>query len=124
MTPVSDPLFTTIDDGMFQPGALTRGPWSPDAQHGGAPAALLARAVEAVAADQPMQVARMTVELVRPVPLTPLRVTTSIERPGRKIQLVAASIHAGPSRFSSSSSQSKVVCFWSTATTASNSPRR
>ena len=95
MTRVSDPLFTTLDDDTFLPGPLTRGPWSADSQHGGAPAALVARALDAMAADQPMQVARLTVELLRPVPITPVRLTTSVERPGRKVQLLTASLHAG-----------------------------
>ena len=90
-----DALFVPVDDNLFQPTLLTRGPWDPEAQHGGPGAALVARAIEAVAADHPMQVARLTLELLRPVPLTPLRVETSIARPGRKVQLVDASVFAG-----------------------------
>ena len=39
-----------------------------------------------------MNVGRLTVELLRPVPVAPLRVTASVLRPGRKVQLVGASI--------------------------------
>jgi hypothetical protein len=88
----ADALFVADGPDVFVPTDLTRGPWSPEAQHGGAPAALLCRAVDAVAADGPMQVARITVELLRPVPLAPLRVTTEVARPGRKVQLVEASV--------------------------------
>jgi hypothetical protein len=35
-----------------------------------------------------MHVARLTVELLRPVPLVPLTVTATVSRPGRKVQLV------------------------------------
>lgn len=80
------------DGATYVPTELTRGPWSPDAQHGGPPCALLARAVEAVDAPAPMQVARLTFELLRPVPLAPLTVTTEVLRPGRKVQLVGASL--------------------------------
>lgn len=80
----------------FVPTPLARGPWSADALHGGAPAALLARAVEQFEADAsaPMFVARMTIELLRPVPLAPLRAATRFVRPGRKVQLVEAALHS------------------------------
>lgn len=39
--------------------------------------------------------ARVTVELLRPVPLEPLSVTTEVVRPGRRVQLVGASISHG-----------------------------
>jgi hypothetical protein len=90
------------DDALFQPdGAymvateFARGPWTPDALHGGPVAALLARAVESVPTDEPMHVSRLTLELLRPVPLTPLAVSVSVSRPGRKVQLVDARISSG-----------------------------
>jgi hypothetical protein len=88
---VRERLYATDGD-RFIPSGHTRGPWDPDFQHGGAPAALLARAVEATESDGPMQVARLTYELLRPVPLAPLRLTTEVVRPGRKVQLVQASL--------------------------------
>jgi hypothetical protein len=89
-----DALFH-IDGDAYVPSDLTRGPWTPDAQHGGPPCALLVRAVEAVDAPAEMAVARATFELLRPVPLAPLTVTTTVLRPGKKVQLVGASLHAG-----------------------------
>jgi hypothetical protein len=83
------------DGSRYLPSRLTTGPWDPDAQHGGPPAALLTRAVEGVPAPAPVHVARLTFELLRPVPLTPLAVTTALVRPGRRVQLVQASLHAG-----------------------------
>ncbi len=58
------------------------------------PAALLAGALEAVHSDVPMAVLRLTYEFIRPVPLTPLRVETRIARPGGRVQLVEAQLHA------------------------------
>ena len=90
---------------VFHPTALTRGPWSPDAQHGGPPAALLAMLVEAhddAGAPRqspdgggPMFVARLVVELWKPVPLSPLRAVVSTARPGRKVQVVEADLFDG-----------------------------
>jgi hypothetical protein len=91
---VGDALFR-IDGDAYVPTDLTRGPWTPDAQHGGPPCALLVRAVEAVDAPVEMTLARATFELLRPVPLAPLTLTTTVLRPGRKVQLIGASLHAG-----------------------------
>src|SRR5207247_2937553 len=85
------------DGARFVPTELCRGPWSPDAQHGGSPAALLARAAERFEGGEEMQVARLTVELLRPVPLVPLTVAARWARPGRKVQIVEASLRAGDS---------------------------
>ncbi|MEA3055763.1 MAG: hypothetical protein QOD30_1195 [Actinomycetota bacterium] len=84
----------SIDGDAFVPTGLARGPWSPDAQHGGPVAALLMRAMEAIDAPGPMQVARATFELLRPVPLAPLTITTATLKPGRRVQLVGASLFA------------------------------
>ncbi len=86
-----DAVFDLDGDVVF-PTALARGPWSRDAQHGGAPAALLARAVERFDGGEQMIVVRVTVELMRPVPIAPLRVATRLARPGKKVQLVEASL--------------------------------
>ena len=82
-----------FEDGVYVPGPLTVGPWSPDAQHGGPVSALLAGAVEDETGER--QVVRLTVELLRPVPLTPLNLSTEIVRPGRNVELVEARLSAG-----------------------------
>jgi hypothetical protein len=64
------------------------GPWHPGLQHGGAPASLVVWAAERVPAAAPMRVARLTVELLRPVPVSPLEMRVATLREGRKIQLV------------------------------------
>jgi Thioesterase-like superfamily len=82
------------DGEQYVPTELARGPWSPDAQHGGAPAALVARAVERVEPG-PTFVARLTLDLVKPVPLSPLTVETELLRPGKRVQVVEARVRAG-----------------------------
>lgn len=90
-----DQALFEIDGDRYVPTGLARGPWSADSQHGGPPTALLTRSIEAVAAPGPMQVARATFELLRPVPLEPLTITAEVLRPGRKVQLIGASMRAG-----------------------------
>ncbi len=100
-------LFEQLDDDRFRPTELSRGPWDPDALHGGPPAALVAGALEeAVAtfardelagdgASTSFFPARFTAELLRPVPLAELTVATTLRRPGRKICIADAQL-TGP----------------------------
>jgi hypothetical protein len=74
------------------PTPATAGPWSPDAQHGGPPAALLAWAVESLPEAADRVVGRFTMELLGPVPLTPLRVAAHVVRPGRSVVLARAEL--------------------------------
>ncbi len=90
---MGEALFS-VEGGRFVPSALTVGPWSPDAQHGGPVAALMARACEQVPAERAMQVVRLTIELVRPVPVRPLELHAELTRPGQRVQLVEASLRA------------------------------
>ncbi len=71
-------------------GELSRGPWDPRAQHGGAAAALLMRAFEALEPDPALTVARVTYELLRPVPLGDLALHTEVLRSGRRVKLLEA----------------------------------
>jgi hypothetical protein len=78
----------------FVPTEHTRGPWDPRHQHGGAVAALVARAVERTAGPD-FAVTRLTVELMRPVPIDTLAVDISVPRPGRRVVGVGVSVSAG-----------------------------
>lgn len=75
----------------FVPTQWSRGPWSADHQHGGPPAALLGRTIETLH-DADWAVARITVELLRSVPLRPLSVRAAVVRPGRRVQLAEATL--------------------------------
>jgi len=88
-------LFAPQADGLWVPAEATRGPWSAEHQHGGAPAALLGGLIERTEPGSQLRVARVTIELVRPVPLAPLRTEVEIVRPGRRVQLVEARLFAG-----------------------------
>ena len=93
MSDLPDALFHADGD-RFVPTELTRGPWDPNAMHGGAPAALLARAIERFDLGPVTHVARLTIDLLRPVPLVPLTITSRMARPGKKVQLVESSLFA------------------------------
>jgi hypothetical protein len=76
----------------FEPSELTRGPWDPDAQHAGPPAALVARALERVGKPDGKRIGRVTFEILRPVPISALRVEARVVRPGRSVELLEASL--------------------------------
>jgi hypothetical protein len=83
-----------VDGEEVVPTELARGPWDPNALHGGPTAALLARAVERHDPGPASFVARLSVELWRPVPLAPLRVAARTSRPGRNVQSLEAVVLA------------------------------
>jgi hypothetical protein len=84
-------LFEPAGDGRWAPTELARGPWDDRHCHGGPVGALLTRAVEGIDDDPEWHLARLSIELLRPVPVgLPLSIATEIERPGRKVSLVAA----------------------------------
>jgi hypothetical protein len=83
-----------VDGDIARPTELARGPWSPHAQHGGAPSALLAGQLENFDLGTATFPARFTLELMRPVPLAPLRIERRTIRPGKKVQLVQGSLFA------------------------------
>jgi hypothetical protein len=89
-----DAFFLPDGDG-FRATPLTRGPWSRDHQHGGPPAALLARAIERESADgPPLQVARLIVDYLRPIPIGRVAVASELERAGRSTRLLRATLSA------------------------------
>ena len=82
--------FFTEDGDRLVPSELTRGPWDPSSQHAGPPAAAIARALELHPGGEGKQVGRVTFEILRPVPLAPLRVEVRTVRPGRSVELLEA----------------------------------
>lgn len=97
---MADALYLPDGD-LLVPTELTRGPWSPKAQHGGALEAAVVRAIEATPSqvESPMQVVRLTIDILRPVPLEPMTVRAEVTRPGRRVQIVDASLVIGGTEF-------------------------
>ena len=80
----------------FDSTVLTRGPWDGASQHAGPPAALLGREIEMCAGIGEgvahRHVARVTFEILRPVPIARLRVEAEVVRPGRRVDMVEATL--------------------------------
>ena len=88
------PVFQ-LDGELIVPTELARGPWDPRAQHGGPVAATLARAIERCEPAPGLEVVRMIVEIIRPIPLSPLRTEARVSRGGKRVQLVEAALLDG-----------------------------
>jgi hypothetical protein len=94
------------DGERFMPTELAAGPWDPQALHGGAPAALIAAAFERIEPGADLQIARLGLELLRPIPLAPLTLSTRIVRPGRRVQELAGELTTPDPR----SGEEQVIC--------------
>lgn len=80
----TDAAFAPRADGGFTAGHLTRGPWHPGHQHAGPPIALVCRAIERAAAEHGLDhIARLTANLIRPVPIGVLSVEVTPDYVGR-----------------------------------------
>ena len=91
---MTESIFIPSGDGRYEPTDHARGPWDPRALHGGAPAALIARAFERLEPGAELPIARLGFELLKPIPLAPLTLTTRIVRKGRRVQELAAELSA------------------------------
>jgi hypothetical protein len=95
-----EPYYLPLDgeDRRFRATFSTTGPWFADAQHAGPPSALLARAIERWPSpdpDVPLRLARLTTEVLGPIPAGEVEVSTQVLRPGRRIELLQAELVAG-----------------------------
>lgn len=81
-------------DGIFASTPATAGPWGPENQHGGPPAALLVRAFELTEPQPHSRIARFAMEILRPVPVAPLTVRTAVVRRGRRVALLRGVVEA------------------------------
>lgn len=83
-----------VDGNLAVTSPNAAGPWDPRMQHGSPPAALVVWAAENIPTPVPMRLARVTVDLMRPVPVAPLTIESEVLREGRKIQLCAVRLLA------------------------------
>jgi hypothetical protein len=80
------------DGDRFVATELTRGPWNPDHQHAGPPAALLARAIEDVSGIPGDQTTRLSFDILRPVPVGPLEIDVNVLRGGTRVEQAEATL--------------------------------
>ena len=88
--------YEALEDGRFRASPLTAGPWNPEHQHGGPPSALIARAVERAAAPHGFtHLGRLTVNLLRPLPVGECRIEVGQDQIGRSAGHFSGRLVAG-----------------------------
>ena len=87
------PFYVSLGEDRYEAQPSTTGPWNAESQHGGPPAALLTRAVERLERQTGRVVGRFTMDLLGPVPVGVLKVTASVVRPGRSVELCEATLY-------------------------------
>lgn len=90
---MKEALFNRVGN-EFVPTGLAGSPWHSSLLHGGAPAGLLAFCLEQEASSNGLQPARLSIDLLRPVPNAPLCVEIRPLREGKRILLLEASLFA------------------------------
>lgn len=94
--PTPAAAYTALDARAFRSSVLTRGPWDPGHQHAGPPIALVCRAVEQAAREHGLtHIARVTANLLRPVPIGDLVVEVMTDYVGRNAGHFSAHLMAG-----------------------------
>ena len=88
-------FFVALGDGRYRATERTSGPWDARHMHAGPPSALLTGLLEKTAPREDMALARVTVEILGPLPIGELEIETSVERPGRSVELLAGELRAG-----------------------------
>ncbi|WUI00590.1 thioesterase family protein [Spirillospora sp. NBC_00431] len=81
----AETFYEPLGGGRFASTPATAGPWSAEFQHGGPVAGLMGRAFERHEPVPGTRVARVTIEILNPVPVAALEVAVRTVRPGRRI---------------------------------------
>lgn len=82
-------FFEQVDEHRYESQEHTRGPWSETSQHAGPPAALLGTLLQRELGGF---VARITFEILRPVPIAALTASVEVVRPGRRVAMAEGSL--------------------------------
>jgi hypothetical protein len=92
---VGGSFFEPLGAGSYRATEATAGPWSPDAEHGGPPSALAAWELERHGPSETTRLARVAVDILRPVPVGVLTARTRLVRPGKRVALLETVLAAG-----------------------------
>ncbi|ALG08522.1 thioesterase family protein [Kibdelosporangium phytohabitans] len=87
-------FYQDLGDGRYASSPATAGPWSPRTQHAGPPSALLGRALRRFGGRTDLRVARITLEIPKPVPVGEVRVDVRALRSGKRTDLLEGELLA------------------------------
>ena len=83
-----------LSDGRYLATSLTRGPWDANHQHAGPPVALVLGAIERAVAERGLtHIARLTTNLLRPIPIAELSIEVGVDYAGRNAAHLSARLY-------------------------------
>lgn len=88
---MTDAFYVPEGDG-FLSTSLTKGPWSPDFQHGGPPSALLVREIERLPGGENKRLAQIAIDLLHPIPVATVELAAEVVRSGKNVDLSRATL--------------------------------
>ena len=80
------------DNGYLLPTDLAKGPWYPGTQHGSSMMGLMAWGVEQHDSDIPRQVVRLTVDMMKALPMAAVEIKSTTHNKGRYVEVVDVSL--------------------------------
>lgn len=85
-----------VGDGYesFDSTDYTRSNWGPDLQHGSPPMALLTKLIEELSAGSGLRIGRLSLDILGAIPVAPVRARVWVERPGSRVAMMSAEMHA------------------------------
>ncbi|MFB7942936.1 thioesterase family protein [Streptomyces sp. NPDC056049] len=92
--PSPESFYRALGGGRFESTSATAGPWSAKSQHAGPPSALVGHVMERHAPRPGLRIARVTVELLRPVPVADLTVEVRTVRSGGSVEVLEGEVSA------------------------------
>ncbi|MFG1922221.1 thioesterase family protein [Cryptosporangium sp. NPDC048952] len=90
-----DAFYRDLGDGRFESSTATAGPWSPELQHAGPPSGLIGAVMERHRPREGFRIARVTLDIPRPVPVAELSVVVTTVSSSARTELLDAEITAG-----------------------------
>ena len=92
---LSTAFYLPLGGGRYEPTESTIGPWARNTQHGGPPGALLMHALSSYPSEHGLEIARITIEILGPVPVGTCEVAVERVRGGKRIELLRAQYATG-----------------------------
>jgi Thioesterase-like superfamily len=82
--------YRRLPGNVYESTDLTRSNWTPEIQHGSPPLALLTKVIEEQLVGPDQRIGRLSLDILGAIPVTQLQVRAWVERPGKRISLLAA----------------------------------
>ncbi|WP_396164624.1 thioesterase family protein [Corynebacterium sp.] len=87
-------FYTPLEHNQYESTQFTAGPWGPDTQHAGPPSALLAKTFEELDPRPSSRLARVSIDILSPIPVAPLSVQATTILSRKNVELLEGTVSA------------------------------